>query len=174
MSMTDGALLAGRLLLAASFLPSTVARLSNISGFAVTLAANGVRYPTVVAAVVALAELFGPIALVLGLAPRLTAFVLAAASLATTGALHRFWEFNGPARAVEQTLFMVEFGVVAALLFYAVSGPGGLSWQAWWRGAFAGSAPKAKKKPASRPRQSRPKPAPRSAEPEEEEYADAA
>jgi putative oxidoreductase len=174
MSINDGALLAGRLLLAASFVPSTVARLSNVSGFAVTLASNGMPSPAIVAAVIALAELFGPIALALGLAPRLTAGVLAAASLTVTGTVHRFWLFAGPARAIEQTLFLVELAVVAALLFYAVSGPGAWSWQAWWRGAFAVSGSKTRKKPSSRPRAPRAKPAPRVEEPMEDELADAA
>jgi uncharacterized membrane protein YphA (DoxX/SURF4 family) len=147
---TDGILLAGRVLLGACFLPPAVARLSNISGFAVSLSAHGVPYGEGIAAAVTLTETVGPLALIVGFTPRLSASALIAATVITTGTLHRFWALGGVARQVEQTLFMAQFGIIAALLFYLMTGPGGWSWQAWWRGEGKKPKPAAKKKP-SRP-----------------------
>ena len=72
----DGALLLGRLFVAALFLPSGLNKLVAFSGFAASLGAKGVPYPALVAAVVVAAEVLGPLALIIGLWPRWTALVL--------------------------------------------------------------------------------------------------
>ena len=155
----NGILLLNRLLLAGCFLPAAIGRITNISGFAATLTMKGVPYGDVVATLIVLAEVFGPLALVLGLAPRLSASALIAALVVTTGTLHRFWEYGGITRQAEQAVFLSHLGVLAGLLFYALTGPGAWSWQAWWRG-FGGAAKPAKKKRPSRPRTPKPRPVP--------------
>ena len=67
----NGALLLGRVMLAGCFVPSGLAKLSNISGFAISLAAVGVPSPDAVATGCVLANIFGPLALIIGIAPRL-------------------------------------------------------------------------------------------------------
>jgi len=173
-SVTNGILLASRLLLAGCFLPQAIGRLTNISGFAASLTMKGIPYGDVVATLVTLAEVFGPLALILGLAPRLSASALIAATLVTTGALHRFWDYGGVTRYAEQAIFMSHLGVLAGLLLYLVSGPGAWSWQAWWRGV--GGKPKsASRKKRSRSQSPRPRPAPaRPVMDEEDEFANAA
>jgi putative oxidoreductase len=164
--VTNWVLLLGRLIVAACVLPPAIKRLSNVSGFSFQLALAEMPYPTVVATAVVVAEIFGPIALVLGLAPRAAAGVLVAATVVTTGTLHRFWEVGGAlARQAEQAIFIGNASLVAGLLFYAVSGPGAWSWQALWRRP---EPPKPVKK-QPRPRAAKPRPAP-----EPEELADAA
>jgi hypothetical protein len=102
------------------------------------------------------------------LAPRSAAAALVAATVVTTGTLHRFWEVAGPAaRQGEQAAFLAGAGLIAGLLFYAASGPGAWSWQAWWRGVA--NVPKAPAKKQPRARAPRPRPAPA-----REEFADAA
>jgi uncharacterized membrane protein YphA (DoxX/SURF4 family) len=174
MTMTNGILLSGRVLLAAAFLPPAVARLSNISGFAVSLSAKGLPYGEVIAAAVTLAETVGPLALIVGVAPRLSACALIAATVITTGTLHRFWEVGGAARQAEQTLFIAQFGIIGALLLYLVTGPGAWSWQAWWRTDPKKPKPAAKSKKPPRPRAARPRPVPSRPSPPDEELADAA
>jgi uncharacterized membrane protein YphA (DoxX/SURF4 family) len=171
--VTNGTLLAGRVLLAACFVPTAYAHMSNISGFAVSMRAQGLPYADALAALVVLAEAFGPLALLVGFAPRISAGALVVAIVTTTGALHRFWEFGGAARQMEQTFFISQLGLLAALLFYFTAGPGAWSWQAWWRGAAVKSKPAARKKP-SRPRTPRARPAPAKSEPAEDDWADAA
>ena len=171
--MTNWVLLLGRLTMAGCFLVPALKRVSNISGFSFQLAAAGMPYPSAVATVVVVAEVFGPLALVAGLAPRCTAAALIVATVVTTGTLHRFWEVAGPvARQGEQTAFLAGAGLLAGLLFYAASGPGAWSWQAWWRGMaerHEAPAPKAAAKKQPRARTPRPRPTP-----VREEFADAA
>ena len=130
----NGALLLGRVMLAGCFVPSGLAKLSNISGFAVSLAAVGVPFPGAVATGCVLANIFGPLALIIGIAPRLTAGALIAVTAVTTALLHRFWEYGGGIRQIEQATFLAHLGITAGLLFYIVSGPGAWSWQGWWSG----------------------------------------
>ena len=171
--VSNGILLLSRLLLAASFLPAAVGRLTNISGFAASLTLKGTPYGDIVATLIVLAEIFGPVALILGLAPRLSASVLIAATLVTTGTLHRFWDYGGLTRYAEQAIFFAHLGIVAGLLLSVVAGPGGWSWQAWWRG-IGGKAKAAPKKKRTRSPAPRPRPAPPRQSPDEDEYADAA
>ena len=156
--MTNLTLLGGRILLAASFAPGAVERLANVSGFAAALAAKGVPYAPVLAAFCAVAGSFGPLALVLGVAPRLTAAALVAHTLLVAGTL-----LPGPLRPVDRSLFAAQLAVIGGLLYYAAAGPGPWSLSAWWRreAPAKGRAPAPKaRKPAS-PRAPRPKAAPR-------------
>lgn len=171
----NGILLLSRLLLAGCFLPAAIGRAANISGFAAALTMKGMPYADVVATLVVLAEVFGPIALIFGLAPRLSAGALIAALVVTTGTLHRFWDYGGLTRQAEQAVFLSHLGVLAGLLFYGLVGPGGWSWQAWWRGLQGHGKPvKGKKRQPSRPRSPKPKPAPVRQGMDDEELADAA
>src|SRR3954451_24702767 len=68
-----GALLLGRVALAACVAPSGIAHAMNISGFAVLLAKQGLPFAHGLATARVLIEVFGPLACVLGLAPRLSA-----------------------------------------------------------------------------------------------------
>jgi putative oxidoreductase len=174
MTMTNGILLVGRVLLATCFLPQAVARLSNISGFAVSLSAKGLPYGEATAAAVTLAETVAPLALIVGFAPRLSASALIAATAITTGTLHRFWDLAGAARHAEQTLFLAQFGIIAGLLLYLVTGPGAWSWQAWWRADAKKPKTAAKNRKPPRPRAARPRPVRSRPSPGNEDLADAA
>ena len=155
--MRDAALLLGRLMMAAAFLPPGVARALNIPGFALALAGGGVPQPSLVATAAVVVNLFGPVALVLGLAPRTSAGALAGLAALTALALHRFWDYAGVLRAAEQAAFLADLTLVAGLVFYAASGPGAWSWQAWWRrlrGTAARPAPARSKSSAGSPARS--------------------
>ena len=117
-------LLASRLAVACCILPQAIARASNISGFSLLLSVKGVPYSSAISTIVLIAQLFGPVAMIFGFAPRVAAWALVAATVFTTGALHRFWELEGLARAAEQAAFFGNVALAAGLLFYTVSGPG--------------------------------------------------
>ena len=157
--LENGTLLLGRLLLAGCFLPSGIARLTNISGFAASLSLKGLPFPDVLAALGVLAEVFGPIALILGLAPRLTSLVLVAFTVVTTATLHRWWDFVGLARQAEQAIFLAHLGLLAGLMLYLVTGPGAWSVRGWRR---AGAEPRKAAPPRKRATPGR---APRAASP---------
>src|SRR3954463_13750465 len=93
-----GALLLGRLALAACVAPSGIAHAMNISGFAALLAKQGLPFAQGLATAGVLIEVFGPLAFVLGLAPRLSAALLVLVEVCSALALHRFWSMGGAAR----------------------------------------------------------------------------
>ncbi|GJD33831.1 DoxX family protein [Methylobacterium aerolatum] len=142
----DGTLLAARLLLAAALLPTGIARALNVSGFALTLAGAGMPFPNGVATAAVVVQVFGPLAVVLGVLPRLTGLALAAFSAVTAVMLHAFWQYTGPALVAERTLMLADLGLAGGYLIYALMGPGGWSWDGWRAGA---PAPRAKAAPRS-------------------------
>lgn len=148
--MQNAALLAGRLILAACILPPALGRAVNISGFALNLEMRGMVYPSGMATLVVVTQLFGPLALILGLAPRLCAGALIGALIISTGILHRFWEVQGVAGQLEQAVFMGNLALVAGLIFYALAGPGRWSWQAIWSPANTRPKPRAMQQSGSR------------------------
>ncbi|MCJ2038110.1 DoxX family protein [Methylobacterium sp. J-059] len=127
----DGLLLAARLLLAAALLPTGIARALNVSGFALTLAGAGVPAPNAVATLAVVVQVFGPLALIVGVLPRITGVALAGFAGLTAMLLHAFWQFSGPAAAAERTLLLADLGLAGGFLIYALAGPGAWSWQGW-------------------------------------------
>lgn len=127
----DGILLASRLLLAAALLPTGIGRALNVSGFALSLAGAGMPYPNAVATATVVIQVFGPLALILGVMPRLTGFALAGFAVVMAALLHGFWTYAGPTAVSERTLFLADLGLAGGFLIYAMTGPGGWSWQGW-------------------------------------------
>jgi putative oxidoreductase len=120
----DGLLFLARLLLAAALLPTGIARALNVSGFAVTLAATGLPSPNAVATAAVIVQVFGPIALILGVLPRISGLALAAFAGVMAVLLHPFWQFVGPSAVAERTLLLADFGLAGGFLIYAMAGPG--------------------------------------------------
>src|SRR5215212_7765019 len=123
----DAALLVGRLLIAALFLPSGLNKLMTFSAFAASLAAKGLPYPEIMAGVLVAAEFLGPLALIIGLWPRWTALALIGFTAAT------LWMTYGPSliglifRPRQNLEFFQNLAIIGGLLFYFASGPGGWS-----------------------------------------------
>src|SRR3954468_7473867 len=97
----DMALLAARIAIAALFLPAGLGKLANLSGFTAMLAGKGVLYPDLFAMLGVAAEIIGPVALILGVAPRMTALLLAAFTVVATLISHSFWTFGDAAQAAQ-------------------------------------------------------------------------
>src|SRR5215208_6158812 len=72
-------------------------------------------------------EVLGPIALIIGLWPRWTALVLVVLTVVTTWATYRFGVFTAIFRQPQPVQLMKSLAVIAGLLFYFTSGPGGWS-----------------------------------------------
>ncbi|HZA94393.1 MAG TPA: DoxX family protein [Gemmatimonadales bacterium] len=123
----DAALLLARLLVAALLLPGGINKLLNFSKFAASLAAKGVPYSKLVAMLNVAVEVVGPIALIIGLWPLLTALALIALTLVTTWTTYRFGVFGAVFKHPQPVVLMKNLAVIAGLLFYAVSGPGAWS-----------------------------------------------
>ncbi|GJD94871.1 DoxX family protein [Methylobacterium iners] len=148
----DVLLLASRLLLASALLPTGIARALNVSGFALTLAGSGMPAPNAVATAAVVVQVFGPLALILGVLPRITGLALAGFSVATAIVLHGFWSYTGANAVAERTLFLADLGLAGGFLIYALAGPGALSWQGWRQRAPQASTKKPAAKGATRPK----------------------
>src|SRR4030095_16818209 len=120
---------------------------------AALLAKQGLPFAHGLATPVVLIEVFGPLAFVLGLAPRLSAALLVLVEVCSALALHRFWSLGGAARQVEQVLFLTNLGLAAGAPFYFVSGPG-----AWSLGHLGrGGAPASPKESQPKPNSAKPR-----------------
>jgi len=101
--------------------------------FAQYLDKLGVPYPEIMGVVGVAIEVLVPVALILGVFPRISALLLLAFVIVATGLAHRFWQFAEPAAwQAQQSAFLKNIAIMGGLLFYYVSGPG-----AW---ALAGKA----------------------------------
>jgi putative oxidoreductase len=120
----DAALLIGRVLIAALFLPSGYGKLMAFSAFATSLASKGVPYPEIVAGLFVAAEFLGPLALIIGLWPRWTAVALIGSTAAT------LWLSYGPSltglvfRPRQNVDLFQSLAVIGGLLLYFACGPG--------------------------------------------------
>ncbi|GJE28014.1 DoxX family protein [Methylobacterium organophilum] len=145
----NGVLLASRLLMAAALLPTGIARALNVSGFALTLASAGMPAPNAVATAAVVVQVFGPLAVVLGVMPRITGFAMAGFVAAMAGLLHPFWLYAGGSAVVERSFLLADLGLAGAFLMYAMTGPGAWSWQGLRRGGSAPARAPAKAAPRS-------------------------
>jgi putative oxidoreductase len=110
--MNDVALLVGRLLLAALFLPSGISKAMGFTAFSASLAAKGLPYADAWAAAAIAIQVFGPISLILGIAPRWTSLALIAFVIMATATTHRYWEFaDATARRAQDINFYKNAGI---------------------------------------------------------------
>ena len=129
----DGALLLGRLLVAALFLPTGLNKLVTFSALAASLSAKGVPYPVLVAAIIVAAEVLGPLALIIGLWPRWTAVLLIGFTAVTLWMTHRHAGVGVVFRPRQSGEVLESLAIIGGLLFYTASGPG-----SWSRASLRG------------------------------------
>ena len=137
----DAALLLGRLLVAALFVPGGFNKLVAFPGFAASLAAKGLPYPEVWAVLAVAAELGGGLAVLLGFQARWAALLLLAFTVMASGTSHRFWEYADPDRRNQSIHFWKNAAIMGGFLFLYASGPGAWSLDAWLRRTRRGTAP---------------------------------
>lgn len=126
--LDDVALLLGRLFMAALFLPSGVHKATSLGEFTATLADKGIPNPTTLGLLAVAVEIGGPLALILGIASRLTAVILIVFVVVATMITHVFWlEPNAAGQAAQQIQFLKNLAIIGGLLFYFASGPGAIA-----------------------------------------------
>jgi putative oxidoreductase len=119
----DTVLLRAHLAVAALFLPAGIGKLSNLAGFTAMLTSKDVLFPDLLAVLGVAAEILGPVELILGVSPRLTALLLIGFTLVASLISHSFWTFADAAQvARQQTQFLKNLAIIGGLLFYFVSG----------------------------------------------------
>jgi putative oxidoreductase len=127
--VNDTFLLLGRLLIAALFLSAGIPKALQGygGGFAQGLANMGVPYADIVGVVAVAVEVLTPIALILGVLPRISALLLIAFTVAATALAHKFWVLPPAEQMTQQIRFFKNVAIVGGLMCYFASGPGAFS-----------------------------------------------
>lgn len=119
--------LAGRVLLAALFLPAGISKLTGFEGTVGYIASVGLPLPVVGAVLALLVEIVGSVALIAGFGTRIAALVLALFTLVASFFFHAFWAVPADQAFMVQLLFFKNVAVVGGLLTLAANGAGGWS-----------------------------------------------
>lgn len=118
---------AGRLLLAALFLPAGIAKITGFAGTVGYIASVGLPAATFAALAAIFVEVVGGIALILGLGTRLAALALAFFTLVASFIFHAYWAVPADQAYVTELLFFKNIAVAGGLMVLAAWGAGGWS-----------------------------------------------
>jgi putative oxidoreductase len=103
-------------------------KLLHFQDFVSYLSTKGTPFPAVLAIPAVAVEALGPIALLLGMLPRVTSAILVIFTMIAAIIAHNFWSLpEGAARAAQQIQFLKNMAIIGGLLFYSVCGPGALT-----------------------------------------------
>ncbi len=119
--------LAGRLLLVALFLPAGIAKLTGFAGTVGYISSVGLPLPSVAAALAAVVEIGGALALLFGFGTRLAALALAGFTLVASFFFHAYWAVPADQAFMQQLLFFKNIAVTGGLLVLAAHGAGAWS-----------------------------------------------
>ena len=120
-------LLSGRVLLGLIFVMSGVRKLMGLDAFAASLADRGVPISGFMSILGAVVETVGGAAVVIGLQTRWAAALIILFIIVATAISHRFWEFSGAARQMQQTQFMKNVSMLGGFLLLIACGGGRFS-----------------------------------------------
>jgi putative oxidoreductase len=123
-SLSDAGALAGRLLIAALFLPAGIGKATGFAGTVGYIASVGLPAPAAAATLAMLLEIVGGLALVLGYRTRVFALAFAAFTLVASFFFHAFWAVPADQQFMQQLLFFKNIAVVGGLLMLSLQGAG--------------------------------------------------
>lgn len=135
----DAALLAARILIALLFLIFGWSKLFGYSGTVQYMAHVGAPLPALAALVAIVMEVFVGIAIVLGLATRPLALLLAVYTFGAALIGHHFWSMSGMDRYMNEINFYKNVSIIGGLLALYVAGAGRYSFDSWWCGRKSGA-----------------------------------
>lgn len=116
--------LIGRLLIAAIFATSGIAKLTDTAGTVAHMVKMGIPYPETLALVAGAAEILGAISLVFGLLTRLGSVGLILFMIPTTLIFHAFWNYQGEEHMQQMVNFMKNLAIIGGLAGFAAFGAG--------------------------------------------------
>jgi putative oxidoreductase len=120
-------LLFSRAAIATLFVADAVLKLGDMGGFAKSLAAKSVPYPSPVARLAWLALVLGGVGLLLGYRTRWAALLLIVFTIVATTLSHRFWQVPPAAFANQFAHFTKNLAIIGGLALIYRGGPGPLS-----------------------------------------------
>ena len=130
----DGILLAARILLALLFLTFGWQKLLDYSGTVQYMIHVGAPFPPLATVIAIIMEFFVSIAIILGVATRPLAALLALYTLGTALIGHRYWSMVGMARMENEINFYKNISIIGGLLVLYVTGAGRYAIDSVWRG----------------------------------------
>ena len=129
----DLALLLGRIALSALFIPGGLRKLMDLGAFTASLQKQGVPFAEILAPLGAGVEFIGGVAVLIGFQVRGAALLLIVFTIIATLIAHRFWEFEGTARQMQQGQFFKNLAIIGGFLALSVSGGGRYALDRLWR-----------------------------------------
>ena len=116
--------LAGRVMLAALFIPSGFSKLTGFQGTVGYIASKGLPLPQLGAIAAIAVELLVALALLLGWRTRWAALILALFTLAAAFIFHAYWAVPPDEKMMQSINFWKNVAIAGGLLFVAAHGPG--------------------------------------------------
>lgn len=123
----SGTALVGRILLAAIFMVSGIAKLTDPTGAIGYMNMAGIPSADTLVYVAGAAEILGGTSLVLGLLARVGALGLTVMLVIITFYFHAFWTMDGAEAKAQMVNFMKNLGLMGGLLMVVAHGPGAYS-----------------------------------------------
>lgn len=120
----NAAAFAGRLLLAALFVPAGLSKLTGFQGTVGYISSVGLPMPSIAAALAMMVEIGAGLALIAGAKTRIAALALAGFTLVASFFFHAYWGVPAEQQMVQQLLFFKNIAVVGGLLTLAAWGAG--------------------------------------------------
>src|SRR5882672_5348487 len=117
------AALVARILLAAIFLLSGIAKLTDSAGAAGYMTKVGIPYADTLVIIAGICEVLGGLAVATGLLGRLAALGLFLYLIPTTLLFHGFWQFQGAEQKTQMVNFMKNLAIMGGLLLLYAQGP---------------------------------------------------
>jgi putative oxidoreductase len=130
--MSDVVILVSRILMSAVFIVYGSLKFMDVTSIVnnpgtkrfMDLVASGAAVPTWLGYVIAAIELFGGLAILIGVKTRWVAWAFVVYVIIVTALGHPFWTMEGAARAANQANFYKNLAIMAAYLLLAVTGAG--------------------------------------------------
>ena len=129
----DGMLLTARVLIALLFLIFGWQKLLDYPGTVQFMSHVGLPLPALAAVIAIIMEFFVSIAIILGVATRPLALLLALYTLATAFIGHRYWTMTGMAHFENEINFYKNISIIGGLLTLYVAGPGRYAIDGMWQ-----------------------------------------
>ena len=120
----DTIILVGRILMALLFIIFGWGKLMNYSGTVQYMIHVGSPVPPIAAVVAIIMETIAPLAIIVGVATRPIALLLALYTLGTALIGHHYWTMTGMDRVQNEINFFKNISIIGGLLLLYVTGPG--------------------------------------------------
>lgn len=130
--MSDIVILLSRILMSAVFIVYGSMKFMDVTSILnnpgtkrfMDLVASGAAAPTWLGYLIAAVELFGGLAILIGVKTRWVAWAFVVYVIIATALAHSFWTMEGAARAANQANFYKNLAIMAAYLLLAITGAG--------------------------------------------------